>query len=76
MADIPVIDELGGYVSTRRAAEIMAYTVDAIRKLVFRGQVESVRWEDHSLMINKVSLEYYRDHRQPSGRPKKKTETT
>ena len=69
-AHVPEIDEIAGWVSLRRAAEILGTTDDNVRKLVHRQRIVAQRWGSRELMINKASLETYRQTPLPRGRPK------
>lgn len=65
---IPVIHEVGGYVSVRRAAEIMQTSEDNVRKLIYRRDGKSVlravRLEGQTLLIEKESVEQFVPFRQ------------
>ena len=60
---IPVVDEVGGFVSVKRAAIIIGTTETNVRKLVFRRdskeKIRAVRLEGRVLLIEKASAEYF-----------------
>lgn len=60
---IPVIHEIGGFVSVRRAAEIMGTSETNVRKLVYRRDgaevLRAVRLEGQTLLIEKQSAEQF-----------------
>lgn len=65
---IPVVHEIGGFVSVKRAAEIMGTSETNVRKLVMRRDskevLHAVRLEGHMLLIEKKSAEQFTPFRQ------------
>lgn len=69
-AHVPEIDEIAEWVTLRKAAALLGTTDDNVRKLVHRQRVIAQRWGSRELMIDKASLETYRQTPLQRGRPK------
>lgn len=54
------IDEIGAYVSAKRAAEMLDVSQPAISQLVQRGKLRVRYWAGMTLMIERASVEEYR----------------
>jgi excisionase family DNA binding protein len=72
MPDVPIISELGPYVTAERAAQLAQCSEINIRKLLLRGHIRAVRWGDRTLMIDRASLDAYLASAPHPGRPRLK----
>jgi hypothetical protein len=66
---LPSIHEVDGWVSSKRAAELLGLEGNTIRYLILHGDLRATRWAGHALMVSKESVEVYQQSRRTPGRP-------
>jgi len=57
---VPRVDELGGYVTQRKALDLLQATSQVwLHDLTRRGKIAAIRWDNRTLMYDRASIEAY-----------------
>jgi hypothetical protein len=65
------VDELAGWITPQKAAEVLCVDTSLIRRLAEQQVIIARRWGGRALMINQESLRHYLAQRRRPGRPPK-----
>ena len=65
------VDELAGWITPQKAAEVLGVDASLIRRLAEQQAIVARRWSGRALMINQESLHHYLAQRRRPGRPPK-----